>query len=144
MMLKPFYLLFHSSQICYPQSTHLFSVVIYWENGSELPTFWPPTLQPYLHVFVPSDRYIPLGMVDNFYLFIYPSEVKVSSSNDDLDFPSLFFDSKILFQGLLWWYSGQESAYQYRGHGFDPDQGTKIPNAMRQLSPPITRNVCQN
>ena len=36
--------------------------------------------------------------------------------------------------GLPWWLSGKESAYQCRGHGFDPWYGT-IPHALEQLSP---------
>ena len=36
--------------------------------------------------------------------------------------------------GLPWWHSGWESAYQCRGHGFEPWSG-KIPHAAEQLSP---------
>ena len=36
--------------------------------------------------------------------------------------------------GLPWWRSGQEFAYQCRGHGFNPWSG-KIPHAAEQLSP---------
>ena len=35
--------------------------------------------------------------------------------------------------GLPWWFSGKESAYQCRRHGFDPWSG-KILYAMEQLS----------
>ena len=36
-------------------------------------------------------------------------------------------------EGLPWWLSGYESAWQCRGHGFDPWSG-KIPHAVEQLS----------
>ena len=36
--------------------------------------------------------------------------------------------------GLPWWRSGQKSACQCRGHGFNPWSG-KIPHAAEQLSP---------
>ena len=39
--------------------------------------------------------------------------------------------------GLPWWRSGQESACQCRGHGFDPWSG-RIPPASEQLSPCAT------
>ena len=38
-------------------------------------------------------------------------------------------------QGLSWWSSGQEFAFQCRGHGFDPWMGTKTPHAAGQPSP---------
>ena len=37
-------------------------------------------------------------------------------------------------RGLPWWHSGWESAYQCRGHGFEPWSG-KIPHAVEQLGP---------
>ena len=40
---------------------------------------------------------------------------------------------KDLLLGLPWWLSGKESAYQCRGHGFNPWYGT-IPHALEQLS----------
>ena len=40
-------------------------------------------------------------------------------------------------RGLPWWHSGQESACQCRGHGFEPWSG-KIPHAMEQLNPYAT------
>ena len=40
-------------------------------------------------------------------------------------------------EGLPWWRSGWESAYQCRGHGFNPWSG-KIPHAGEQLSPHTT------
>ena len=39
--------------------------------------------------------------------------------------------------GLPWWRSGQESACQCRGHGFEP-WSRKIPRAAEQLSPCTT------
>ena len=39
--------------------------------------------------------------------------------------------------GLPWWPSGQESACQCRGHGFQPWSG-KIPHAAEPLSPCAT------
>ena len=39
---------------------------------------------------------------------------------------------KNLYWGLPWWYSRQEFACQYRGHGFDP-WSRKIPHAGEQL-----------
>ena len=36
--------------------------------------------------------------------------------------------------GLPWWISGKESAYQCRGHRFDPWSGTKFPHVTEQLS----------
>ena len=36
--------------------------------------------------------------------------------------------------GLPWWRSGWESAYQCRGHGFEPWSG-KIPHTAEQLGP---------
>ena len=39
--------------------------------------------------------------------------------------------------GLPWWCSGWESAWQCRGHGFEPWSG-KIPHAAEQLSPRAT------
>ena len=143
MMLKPFYLLFHSSQICYPQSTHLFSVVIYWENGSELPTFWPPTLQPYLHVFVPSDHYIPLGMVDNFYLFT--RQRSRSAPLKTIWVSHLFsLTQRFCFRDFFGGTVVKNQPTSTEGMGLTPDQGTKIPHAMQQLSPPITRTACHN
>ena len=35
--------------------------------------------------------------------------------------------------GFPWWFGGEESAYQCRGHGFDLRSG-KIPHAAEQLS----------
>ena len=45
--------------------------------------------------------------------------------------------------GLPWWRSGWESAYQCRGHGFEPWSG-KIPHAAEQLGPwaTITEPAC--
>ena len=40
-------------------------------------------------------------------------------------------------QGLPWWHSGEESACQRRGQGFEPWSG-KIPHAAEQLSPCAT------
>ena len=37
-------------------------------------------------------------------------------------------------RGLPWWCSGWESAYQCRGHGFEPWSG-KIPHAVERLGP---------
>ena len=37
-------------------------------------------------------------------------------------------------RGLPWWCSGWESAYQCRGHGFEPWSG-RIPHATEQLGP---------
>ena len=44
-----------------------------------------------------------------------------------------------------WWRSGQESACQCRGHGFEPWSG-KIPHATEQLSPctTTTEPACHN
>ena len=39
--------------------------------------------------------------------------------------------------GLPWQYSTQASAYQRKGHGFDPWSG-KMPQAVEQLSPSST------
>ena len=49
--------------------------------------------------------------------------------------------------GLPWWTSGCESTFQCRVRGFDPGQGTVIPQAWGQLSPhtmtrePTTRSL---
>ena len=44
--------------------------------------------------------------------------------------------------GLPWWLSGEESACQWRRHGFDPQSG-KIPHAKEQLSLCAKKeNVC--
>ena len=40
---------------------------------------------------------------------------------------------KIIISWTLWWYSGEESAYQCRRRRFDPWSG-KIPHAAEQLS----------
>ena len=40
-------------------------------------------------------------------------------------------------RGLPWWRSGWESAFQCRGHGFEPWSG-KITHAAEQLSPYAT------
>ena len=45
----------------------------------------------------------------------------------------LFGDKKV-WEGLLWWRSGWESACQCRGRGFEPWSG-KIPHAAEQLGP---------
>ena len=41
---------------------------------------------------------------------------------------------KLLKLGLPWWHSGWESAFQCRGHGFEPWSG-KIPHAAERLGP---------
>ena len=41
---------------------------------------------------------------------------------------------KYHLEGLLWWLSGKESAYQCRRRGSDPWSG-EIPPAAEQLSP---------
>ena len=41
---------------------------------------------------------------------------------------------KKMWQGLPWWCSGWESAYQCRGHGFEAWSG-RIPHAAEQLGP---------
>ena len=46
------------------------------------------------------------------------------------------------FMGLPWWYSGQESTCQCRGHEFDP-WSRKIPHSMERLSPcATTTEIC--
>ena len=58
----------------------------------------------------------------------------------------LFLTSnKISFQGLPWWRSGEESACQCRGHGFEP-WSRKIPHATEQLTPRATTTepLCHN
>ena len=52
---------------------------------------------------------------------------------------------KYLCLGLPWWCSGWESAYQCRGHGFEPWFG-KTPHAAEQLSLCVTTTepVCHN
>ena len=47
--------------------------------------------------------------------------------------------------GLPWWRSGEESACQCEGHGFEPWSG-KIPHAAEQLSPcaTTTEPTCRN
>ena len=49
----------------------------------------------------------------------------------------LEYHQKCDILGLPWWSSGKESAFQCRGHGFDPWSG-KIPHAVEQLSPSTT------
>ena len=44
----------------------------------------------------------------------------------------------IINQGLLWWSSDKESAFQCRDAGSIPGQGTTIPHATEQLSPGAT------
>ena len=46
---------------------------------------------------------------------------------------TLWLKIKIYYFGLPWWCSCQESACQWRGHGFEPWSG-KIPHATEQLS----------
>ena len=46
--------------------------------------------------------------------------------------------SIISISGTSSWPSGEESAFQCRGQGFDPGSGTNIPHATWQLSPHTT------
>ena len=50
---------------------------------------------------------------------------------------SYFILKSNISKALPWWHSGQESACQCRGHGFDPSSG-EIPHTTGQLSPSTT------
>ena len=46
--------------------------------------------------------------------------VSASSLSDDCWQPLVFLSLQKQHIGLSWWLSGEESACQYRRHGFDP------------------------